>query len=73
MQLPVPLSAVLILAGLWALVVWPLILRRILRDPQARDEAGRPTRFMSVQLMLVSTSMVLGLATAVIGVRALLG
>jgi len=73
MQLPLPLSAVLILAGLWSLVVWPLFLRRTLKDPRARDDAGRPTRFMTVHLMLVSTSMVLGLATAVIGVRALLG
>jgi hypothetical protein len=72
-QLPVVLSVVLILAGLWSLIVWPPFLRRILKDPRARDDAGRPTRFMSVHIMLVSTSMVLGLATAVIGVRALLG
>ncbi len=73
MQLPVALSIVLILAGLWSLIVWPPFLRRVLKDPRARDEAGRPTSFMSVHIMLVSTSMVLGLATTVIGVRALLG
>lgn len=73
MQLPIALSIVLVLAGLWTLIVWPPFLRRVLKDPRARDGSGRPTRFMTVHIMLVSTSMVLGLATAVIGVRALLG
>ncbi|WP_434618367.1 SCO4848 family membrane protein [Arthrobacter sp. A5] len=71
MQLPIPLSIVLILAGLWSLIVWPQFMRRVLKDPKARDEAGKATRFLTVHLMLVSTSMVLGLATAVIGIRAL--
>ncbi|MDJ0356097.1 hypothetical protein [Paenarthrobacter sp. PH39-S1] len=71
MQLPIPLSIVLIVAGLWSLIVWPQFMRRVLKDPKARDEAGKATRFLTVHLMLVSTSMVLGLATAVIGIRAL--
>ena len=73
MQLPAALSVVLILAGLWSLLVWPPFLRRVLKDPRARDDAGRPTSFMTIHIMLVSTSMVLGLATAVIGIRALIG
>ncbi|WP_026820266.1 SCO4848 family membrane protein [Arthrobacter castelli] len=73
MALPLPLALVLILAGVWTLVVWPPFLRRILKDPRARDEAGRATRFMMVHLMLISTSMVLGLATAIIGIRAAVG
>lgn len=73
MSMPLPLALVLILAGVWTLVVWPPFLRRILKDPRARDEAGRPTRFMTVHLMLISTSMVLGLATAIIGLRAAIG
>lgn len=72
MSLPLALSLVLILAGVWSLIVWPPFLRRVLKDPQARDEEGRPTRFLTVHLMLVSTSMILGLATAVIGIRTLL-
>ncbi|MBT1002489.1 hypothetical protein KIH31_07720 [Paenarthrobacter sp. DKR-5] len=71
MQLPVALSLVLILAGVWSLVVWPPFLRRVLKDPRARDESGKPTRFMTVHIMLVSISMVLGLATAVVGLRTL--
>ncbi|GAB3252911.1 SCO4848 family membrane protein [Arthrobacter pigmenti] len=73
MSLPLPLALVLILAGVWTLIVWPPFLRRILADPRARDESGRATRFMTVHLMLISTSMVLGLATAIIGIRAAIG
>lgn len=73
MSLPMPLALVLILAGVWTLIVWPPFLRRILKDPRAKDESGRATRFMTVHLMLISTSMVLGLATAIIGIRAALG
>lgn len=73
MSLPLPLAVVLILAGVWSLIVWPPFLRRVLKDPRARDEAGHPTSFLYVHLMLITTSMVLGLATAVIGVRAAVG
>ncbi|GAB3521571.1 SCO4848 family membrane protein [Arthrobacter monumenti] len=73
MSMPLSLALVLILAGVWTLIVWPPFLRRILKDPRARDEAGRRTRFMMVHLMLISTSMILGLATAVIGIRAAVG
>jgi hypothetical protein len=72
-SLPLPLALVLILSGLWSLAVWPPFLRRVLKDPRSRDEAGASTRFLKVHLMLVTTSMILGLATAVIGVRALAG
>ena len=73
MQLPVLAALVLILAGVWSLVVWPQFLRRVMNDPRARDAAGKATRFLTVHVVLVSVSMVLGLATAVIGVLGLLG
>lgn len=73
MSLPTPLALVLILAGVWTLIVWPPFLRRIFKDPRARDEKGSPTRFLTVHLMLISTSMILGLATAIIGIRVLAG
>ncbi|AMM32173.1 membrane protein [Sinomonas atrocyanea] len=71
MQLPVALSWVLIVAGVWNLVVWPQFLRRIMKDPRAKDEQGRATRFMTVHLLLVSISVTLGVAVAVIGIRTL--
>lgn len=73
MQLPVLAALVLIVAGVWSLVVWPQFLRRVMKDPRARDAAGKATRFLTVHVVLVSISMVLGLATAVIGVLGLVG
>ena len=73
MSLPTALSWVLILAGLWSLIVWPPFLRRVLKDPRARDESGKPTKFLTVHIMLLSISMILGIATLVIGIRSLFG
>lgn len=64
---------VLVVAGVWSLVVWPQFLRRILKDPRARDASGKATKFLTVHVVLVSISMVLGAATAVIGVMGLFG
>jgi hypothetical protein len=71
MELPLPLSIVLIVSGLWSPIVWPPFLRRVLKDPRSRDERGAATRFLKVHFMLVSTSMILGAATLVIGFRTL--
>ena len=73
MQLPVLLSVVLIISGVWSLAVWPQFLRRVMKDPRARDEAGKATKFLTVHVVLVSVSMVLGAATAAIGIAALAG
>jgi hypothetical protein len=72
-QLPVVAALVLIVAGIWSLVVWPQFLRRVMKDPRARDSAGKATKFLTVHVVLVSISMVLGAATAVIGLLGLLG
>ncbi|MGO4583013.1 SCO4848 family membrane protein [Arthrobacter sp. 2RAF6] len=72
MQLAAWLSIVLIVAGAWSLIVWPQFLRRVMSDPRTRDANGKATKFLSVHVVLVTISMVLGLATAVIGITALL-
>ncbi|WLQ05251.1 SCO4848 family membrane protein [Arthrobacter oryzae] len=71
MQLPVALAWVLIVAGVWSLVVWPQFLKRVMKDPRARDTAGKATRFLTIHVVLVSVSLVLGAATAAIGIAAL--
>ena len=73
MELPVYASLVLIVAGVWSLVVWPQFLRRVMKDSRARDSAGKATKFLTVHVVLVGVSMVLGAATAVIGIMALAG
>lgn len=71
MELPVLAAVVLIVAGIWSLVVWPQFLRRVRNDPRARDANGKATRFLTVHVVLVSISMVLGAATAGIGIAGL--
>ncbi|MEO8284785.1 MAG: hypothetical protein ABI568_15530 [Pseudarthrobacter sp.] len=73
MQLPLFAALLLIIAGVWSLVVWPQFLRRVMNDPRARDANGKATKFLTVHVVLVSISMVLGAATAVIGILGLLG
>ncbi|MGW9413276.1 SCO4848 family membrane protein [Arthrobacter cupressi] len=73
MHLPAILGWVLVIAGAWSLAVWPQFLKRVMKDPRARDASGKATRFLTVHVVLVSISMVLGLATAAIGVAGLLG
>jgi hypothetical protein len=72
-QIPVLLAWVLIVSGVWSLVVWPQFLRRVMKDPRARDQAGKATRFLTVHVVLVTISMVLGAATAAIGIAGLIG
>jgi hypothetical protein len=70
-ELPVFAALVLIVAGVWSLVVWPQFLRRVMKDPRARDADGKATKFLTVHVVLVTVSMVLGAATALIGIMGL--
>jgi hypothetical protein len=72
-DVPAFLALVLIASGVWSLVVWPQFLRRVMKDPRARDAAGKATKFLTVHVVLVTVSMVLGAATAAIGIAALVG
>ena len=71
--LPTALAVILIIGGLWSLIVWPPYLIEAYKSPKARDETGAPTRYLTVNLMKVTTSMVFGLATIIVGFRALMG
>ena len=73
MELPAILAVVLIVAGVWSLAVWPQFLRRVMKDPRARDGNGKATRFLTVHVVLVSVSLVLGAATAAIGIAGMIG
>jgi hypothetical protein len=72
-QIPALLAVFLIISGVWSLAVWPQFLRRVMKDPRARDAAGKATKFLTVHVVLVTISMVLGAATAAIGIGGLLG
>jgi hypothetical protein len=62
-------GALLLLNAVWNVVVWPPFLRRVLRDPRARDEQGRATTFLRVHAGLIGVTAVLTLASLVPGVR----
>ncbi|GAA1868133.1 hypothetical protein GCM10009751_28330 [Myceligenerans crystallogenes] len=62
----------LLFAGLWNLVIWPRFWQRITADPRSRDDAGKPTAFLTVHAVLISVSLALGLAVGVLGVLSLL-
>lgn len=62
-------GAVLLLVGAaFSVVVWPAFLRRVVADPRARDEAGKPTRFLTVHVTLVAIAVVIAIAQAVAGI-----
>ncbi|MGF0117290.1 SCO4848 family membrane protein [Promicromonospora sp. Marseille-Q5078] len=73
MSLPVGWALVLLVAAVWNLLVWPSFWRRVTKDPRARDDAGRPTRFYTVHAVLVGVSMLLALLVGVVGVLGLVG
>jgi hypothetical protein len=68
-----PILAGLLLAGAaFNILTWPTFLRRVARDPRARDAAGRPTRFLTVHVVLFAIAMVLAVAFVATALVALL-
>ena len=64
-----PLVAALLLANAaFNVLAWPQFLRRVLRDPRARDAAGKRTAFLNVHLVLVAIALALAVASAIIGI-----
>jgi hypothetical protein len=61
-------AALLVLAGLWPLLIWPNFVRVVATDERAFD--GGPTAYLLVHVGLAVVSMAIGLALVVAGVRA---
>jgi hypothetical protein len=69
-----PLAATLLFANaIFNVVAWPQFLRRVSRDPRARDASGRATAFLRVHLILVTIAIALAAASVVAGVVLLVG
>ena len=62
------IAALLVLAGLWPLLIWPNFVRVVATDDRAFD--GGPTAYLLVHLALAVVSMGIGVALVVLGVRA---
>ena len=61
-------AIVLLLNAVFNAVAWPTFLRRVARDPRARDVAGRATAFLRVHVILTAVALALALASLVAGV-----
>ncbi|MGI6879870.1 SCO4848 family membrane protein [Microbacterium sp. gxy059] len=69
----IALSVLLFVNAAFNLFAWPAFLRRVVRDPRARDTQGRVTRFLTVHIVLVTFALVLAVVSALAGVAALVG
>ncbi|MGZ4521322.1 MAG: SCO4848 family membrane protein [Mycobacteriaceae bacterium] len=61
--------------GVWSWIIWPTFLKNIWADPRSFTSAangGGATGFLVVHALLVTASLVLGTAIAVLGVRGFL-
>lgn len=61
-------AALLVLAGLWPLLVWPNFVRVVATDDRAFDDG--PTAYLVVHVTLAVVSMAFGALLVALGVRA---
>lgn len=60
------IAVVLLFANaLFNVVAWPQFLRRVSRDPRARDASGTATAFLRVHIILVTIALALAAASAI--------
>lgn len=67
------LGIFLLVNAAFNIVVWPQFLRRVAKDPRARDDAGKVTAFFTVHLVLITIALVLAVVSAVFGIVVLTG
>jgi hypothetical protein len=65
------LSVLLLVNAVFNVLVWPMFLRRIARDPRARDTAGKPTQFLIVHAVLIGAALLLAVVSAMAAIVAL--
>lgn len=61
-------AILLLLNALFNVVVWPQFWKRVTSDPRARDEHGATTKFYRVHAVLISIALLIGVASAVLGI-----
>jgi hypothetical protein len=67
------LAVLLFLNAAFNVLVWPQFYKRVAKDPRARDENGKATRFLTVHVVLIAIALVLALASVLAGIAALTG
>lgn len=73
MKLSRPISLFLLAFGAWSLVIWTTFVKNLFQDVSglAFDSSGDPTGYFWVHLTLAITSLGLGIAIGIIGLRGL--
>ncbi|MDG9704313.1 SCO4848 family membrane protein [Streptomyces sp. DH37] len=73
MKLSRPVSWFLLVFGVWSWFVWTNFTRNLWKDSGglAFDDAGDPTAYFWIHLVLAAVSLVLGTAIGIIGLRGL--
>ncbi|MFG2195191.1 SCO4848 family membrane protein [Streptomyces sp. NPDC048639] len=73
MKLSRPASWFLLAFGVWSWLIWITFVKNLWNDASglAFDDAGEPTAYFWVHLVLAVTSFLLGTAVGVIGLRGL--
>jgi len=66
-------AVVLLVNAVFNVWAWPAFFRRVSRDPRARDEAGRPTAFYRVHLVLLVVALAIAAASLVGAILLLVG
>ncbi|KIP52339.1 SCO4848 family membrane protein [Leucobacter komagatae] len=61
-------GVLLLLNAVYNVIVWPRFWTRVAKDPRARDEQGRATRFLTVHAVLISFALLLAAVSAVAGI-----
>ena len=61
----------LLVNAVYNVIVWPRFWTRVSKDPRARDEQGRPTKFYTVHAVLIGTALLIAAVSAVAGVMLL--
>ena len=67
------IAAILIANAVFNVFAWPTFLRRVMKDPRARDAAGAATPFLRVHVVLVTIALVLAALSAVAAVLIIIG
>ena len=63
----------LLINALYNIVVWPRFWTRGAKDPRARDDQGRATRFLTVHAILIGIALLIAVISAIAGLMLLLG
>lgn len=61
----------LLVNAVYNVIVWPRFWTRVAKDPRARDEQGRATRFLTVHAILIGVALLIAAVSAVAGIIAL--